>query len=83
MAEGSWQTIAAPWYETRIIHCQLCGRMIARRMWVPEGGSDGQRPVFCKPACASLYREYWLPRYGRGATPAGARTGAGDDPAPP
>ena len=83
MAAGSWQTIAVPWYETRIIHCQLCGRMIARRMWVPEGGADGQRPVFCKPACASLYREYWLPRYGRGAAPAGVRTGAGDDPAPP
>jgi len=32
---------------------------------------DGEELVFCQPNCERLYRDYWLPRYGKthGAAP--------------
>ena len=69
---GTWRQPEIPWYETRIVNCSLCGKMIPRRAWV--GRPDGVERVFCSPACELLFTSYWLPRYGS-ATNAGATVG--------
>ena len=48
---GRWELIEQPWYETRIVNCSLCGRMIARRMWVVD---EPERRVFCSEKCEAL-----------------------------
>jgi len=47
---------------TSSVHCECCGRMIARHAWIAEAG--GAERVFCEPACEQLYRTFWLPRHG-------------------
>ena len=48
---GHWEEIEKPWYEVKIVNCSLCGRMIARRLWVVE---EPERRVFCGEKCAQL-----------------------------
>ncbi|MDE0390181.1 MAG: hypothetical protein OXI75_15900 [Rhodospirillales bacterium] len=48
---GHWEEIEKPWYEVKIVNCSLCGRMIARRLWVVE---VPERRVFCGEKCAQL-----------------------------
>jgi ribosomal protein L24E len=45
---GHWEEIEKPWYEVKIVNCSLCGRMIARRLWVVD---KGERHVFCSEKC--------------------------------
>jgi hypothetical protein len=42
-----------PWYETRILNCTFCGKMIAARYW-----QDDAYPAdkFCDRACAEVKR---------------------------
>jgi hypothetical protein len=60
---GSWQELGGGrrYLETRSVHCTCCGRMLVARAWV----EDDRR--FCEPSCATLYREFWLPRHGEAA----------------
>ena len=46
-------TIDIPWYETRILNCTFCGKMIAGHYW-----HDDAYPLekFCEPACADVKR---------------------------
>ncbi len=59
---GGWLTLRLEWTRSAANACRLCGRPLGRRAWSddPEGGGE----LFCEPECATLYREYWLPRYG-------------------
>ena len=60
---GEWRKRSSALYQTEIITCTLCGKMIPARYWsVTE--DDGKEYIFCDQACERLYREYWLPRYG-------------------
>ena len=54
-----WEENDAKWYEQTMVYCRLCGRIIPKRLWVVEEGSE--RLVFCDPDCEQLYRDYWLP----------------------
>jgi len=54
-----WRKLNWPWWDTHVINCQMCGQMIPRDVWVAEDGLE-----FCTEECDSLYRTYWLPRYG-------------------
>jgi endogenous inhibitor of DNA gyrase (YacG/DUF329 family) len=65
---AGWRRLDTPWYETRIVNCALCGKMIPRQAWV--AGDAGEERVYCSPACERLYADYWLPRHG--STPRGA-----------
>ena len=56
---GHWRQINWPWWHTGVVNCRMCGQMIPRDVWVAEDGLE-----FCTPECDSLYRSYWLPRYG-------------------
>ena len=47
---GHWEEIQAPWYETRIVNCSFCGRMIPKRIWA----SDSERRIFCSEKCERL-----------------------------
>ena len=48
---GHWEEINKPWYEVKIVNCSLCGRMIARALWVTEGR---ERRIFCSEKCEQL-----------------------------
>ena len=49
--KGSFKPIKLPWYESKILNCTFCGKMIADRFWV-----DGRFPShkFCERECADV-----------------------------
>ena len=65
MAE--WRENDAQWFEERMLHCALCGRMIAKRYLLAEGA--GGDLIFCTEGCRDLYGAYWLPERGAGYRP--------------
>ena len=62
IAEGSWEALSGNWWDPSVANCQMCGQMIPRDVWV---SADGLR--FHSQECDSLYRTYWLPKYGEAA----------------
>ena len=62
---NGWRQLETPWYATDIVHCQLCGQMIAGQVWVVEQGDAISR--FCDSKCERTYNTYWAPRYERSA----------------
>ena len=56
------------WYDQSMIHCELCGRMIAKRLFRSE--IEGKPRTFCGEGCAQLYQDYWLAESGTEARPA-------------
>ncbi|MGH7078732.1 MAG: hypothetical protein ACREFU_11625 [Acetobacteraceae bacterium] len=57
-----WVELPRQIYLTTLCHCDCCGQMVARRYLRRE--HEGKELRFCSAACATLWREYWLPRYG-------------------
>jgi hypothetical protein len=55
---GRWDEINVAWYRLHLVYCDLCGRVIPRRLWVAEVGGEDKR--FCDERCEELYRGYWL-----------------------
>lgn len=64
---GQWEDRgqAQSYFETRAVHCSLCGKAIPRRTWVVA--MAGEELLFCEPDCERVYRDYWLPKYGTSA----------------
>ena len=60
---GHWQDIELPWYETKILNCSLCGKMIPRKVWIAK--IDGEEREFCNPDCEKLNHEYWVPTHSK------------------
>jgi hypothetical protein len=58
----TWVELQRAWHDTGVLNCALCGRLIPRKVWVAT--IDGRRLEFCSEECESLYRTYWLPKYG-------------------
>ncbi len=56
---GHWEENTAKWYEQTMVYCNLCGRIIPKKFWIVEEGSE--KLVFCDPDCEQLYQDYWLP----------------------
>ena len=50
---GSEVAIELPWYETRIVNCTFCGKMIAGHYWRDDSYPSEK---FCEPACADVKR---------------------------
>jgi hypothetical protein len=50
---GAYVALVFPWYETRILNCSFCGKMIAGEYW-----QDKSFPAdkFCEPSCADVKR---------------------------
>jgi hypothetical protein len=71
----SWVEIQRRWYDTEVLNCELCGRLIPRRVWLAI--DDGTRREFCSEECEDLYRNYWLPKYGSRTQAAEGSTGDG------
>ena len=67
-----WRQLDSPWYATEVVHCALCGQMIAGRVWVVEERGREQR--FCSPDCERVHASYWVPRYERTGSPPSERT---------
>lgn len=61
MTEGEYRQIDAPWHETRIVNCELCGQMLPRRAF-HDPRAENHR--FCTPECAAL----WVRRAGESAS---------------
>jgi hypothetical protein len=45
--------LSTPWYETRILNCSFCGKMIAARYWCDDAFLNDK---FCESACADVKR---------------------------
>lgn len=65
----SWSQLDTPWYATEMLHCVLCGQMIAGRVWVVQERDRVRR--FCGPKCERIYTNYWVPRYAQSSPPNG------------
>jgi hypothetical protein len=50
---GGYVALVFPWYETRILNCSFCGKMIAGEYWQDKGFPDDK---FCEPSCADVKR---------------------------
>jgi hypothetical protein len=53
-----WMENDADWFEERMIHCGLCGRMIAKH-FLQEHFPTGD-VKFCSEDCLGLYHNYLL-----------------------
>ncbi|MCC6313788.1 MAG: hypothetical protein IT337_07220 [Thermomicrobiales bacterium] len=62
-----WLENDAQWHEERMLHCALCGRMIAKR-FLRESFAHGDE-IFCGDDCLTLYHDYWLVERGPGYRP--------------
>jgi hypothetical protein len=67
VSKGQWTENSTPWHDTRLRHCQVCGKLITRLAWLfpAEGGFIEA----CGPGCEHLYHSYLLPTHGA-VTPA-------------
>jgi hypothetical protein len=59
---GHWKEVEPSYLGAYFVHCQTCGKMIPRHVWVEE--ICGDEKDFCGTQCAELYVSYWLPKYG-------------------
>lgn len=50
---GHYVNLDLPWYETRILNCSFCGKMVAVRFWRDDAFPADK---FCEPACADVKR---------------------------
>jgi hypothetical protein len=57
-----WIENDAQWYEQRLVHCNCCGRLIAKHFLMAD--VNGAETIFCSEACEALYRDYVLPQRG-------------------
>jgi N-methylhydantoinase B/oxoprolinase/acetone carboxylase alpha subunit len=49
--QGSWKELRAPWHETDIVYCSVCGLILPKRTWTVES------EIFCGPDCARLLQD--------------------------
>ena len=66
MTGGQWVENNPRWFETRMLYCDLCCRVIPKHLWQLE--LDGVTRTFCDPACEAHYRSYV-----QGAAPSAGR----------
>jgi len=59
---GQWEPIPQSLTTTQVHHCDVCGKMLVRRMWRVE--YQDRKLGFCDEPCERMWFEYWLPRYG-------------------
>ncbi len=64
--QGAWVTIDVGYVDPQRRSCALCGRPLARKIW--RETIEGDALDFCEPGHVTLYRDYWLPKYGVEAT---------------
>ena len=57
-----WEPISDALYATENQRCDLCGKMMVKRLWRVE--HEGRAYKFCDGECERFWHEYWLPRYG-------------------
>jgi hypothetical protein len=58
MSGGRWVENDARWFELCLLYCDLCGRVIPKRLWQVD--LDNQLRTFCDERCEALYRDYVL-----------------------
>ncbi len=56
MTGGRWVENDARWFETRMLYCELCGRVIPKHLWQVVLG--GVTHTFCDQGCEALYQSY-------------------------
>ncbi len=62
-----WETITQQIFDTYSYMCNLCGRRLSRQVWKVD--YRGEELDFCNEDCERLWFDYWLPKYGKKATP--------------
>jgi len=48
---GRYVEINFPWYESRILNCSFCGKMIAGEYWNDDEFTEDK---FCEPSCVGV-----------------------------
>ena len=56
---GRYVALDFPWYETRILNCSFCGKMIAGEYWQDSAFPSDK---FCEPSCAEVKQRLKGPR---------------------
>ncbi len=64
-----WIESDAAWYEQRLVHCDCCGRLIAKHFLIAQ--IKGAERTFCSVDCEQLFRDYLLPVRGEHYLPPG------------
>jgi hypothetical protein len=59
---GFWREVEPSYLGVAFVHCDTCGKMIPRRIWMES--VSGKEKSFCGARCSELYLTYWLPKYG-------------------
>ncbi len=54
---GAWQLIEQSWHNVQVINCQVCGRLIPRRIWRFADKEFGSLDS-CGATCERLWFEY-------------------------
>ena len=60
---GQWVRLSEALYETRVQHCDFCGKMLVKRLWSVD--YRDRSLSFCNERCEATFFDYWLPRYGK------------------
>ncbi len=60
---GRWRAHRPQLYETEMVTCDVCGKVIPTDYWEVTEGDRTYR--FCDEQCERLFREYWQPNYGQ------------------
>ncbi len=50
---GTIVALDLAWYDTRILNCSYCGKMIAKHYWADDDYPDQK---FCEEACVGVKR---------------------------
>jgi hypothetical protein len=58
---GRYQDRAVVWHDIGVENCEVCGRLILRRVWLFEDPRRGPMRA-CGPDCESLWFRYLEPR---------------------
>ena len=58
---GRWLARSPQLYETEMITCDVCGKVVPADYWEVTEGDHLHR--FCDEECECLYQDYWKPNY--------------------
>ncbi|HZQ81016.1 MAG TPA: hypothetical protein VFB25_03455 [Gaiellaceae bacterium] len=58
---GEWRERSQVWHDVRVANCDVCGRLLLRRVWRFADPDFGELDS-CEPECERLWVRYVRPR---------------------
>lgn len=66
---GHFEDRPVVWHDVGVEHCQVCGRLLLRQVWLFDDAKRGQI-LACGPGCEELWFGYLEPRLPAPVAPA-------------